>query len=356
MAGAFFLTGCATVARHGPPAERAEEMGRSMAHRSLGLPPEIENRVLAIDPEHVTRQDIADTLSITPAPRIINIHGGIYPVYLEMISFAEFLVGMGYPRASLTNPVDGSYSFSCYESSTKIAGFIAWHYEREGLRPAIVGHSQGGFQVVKILRALAGLSGDQLAVWNSQTGKMENRYDVVDPLTGKFRPVVGLQLPFATAVGSGGFTRFMPNQWSMFGRLRMIPDSVEEFTGFYKGLDPFGGDFLGFGPANHNYPSGQARVRNVKLPLAYGHVSVPNTRHLLKNPAIVEWVNQYQPPNGAANTDQAEADLSHRFNSWESRHILWAAEVWFSIKKHWVIELQRAIRAERALARSSEKP
>ena len=28
---------------------------------------------------------------------------------------------------------------------------------------------------------------------------------------------------------------------------------------------------------------------------------------------------------------------------------LWAADVWFSIKKHWVIEAQRLIRARRAL-------
>ena len=44
-------------------------------------------------------------------------------------------MGMGYPGASITNPGDGTYTFSCYESSEKIAGVIAWYYEREGLRP-----------------------------------------------------------------------------------------------------------------------------------------------------------------------------------------------------------------------------
>ena len=62
---------------------------------------------------------------------------------------------MGYPAGSLTNPSDGTYSFSCYESSEKIAGVIAWYYEKEGLRPMMVGHSQGGMQVVKVLRNLA---------------------------------------------------------------------------------------------------------------------------------------------------------------------------------------------------------
>jgi hypothetical protein len=62
---------------------------------------------------------------------------------------------MGYPAASLTNPSDGTYTFSCYENSEKIAGVMAWYYEKEGLRPMMLGHSQGGMQVVKVLHRLA---------------------------------------------------------------------------------------------------------------------------------------------------------------------------------------------------------
>ena len=40
-------------------------------------------------------------------------------------------------------------------------------------------------------------------------------------------------------------------------------------------------------------------------------------------------------------------ELNVRFDS-NSKRILWAAEVWHSIKKHWVLELQRLIRARRA--------
>ena len=43
---------------------------------------------------------------------------------LCMKSFSEFLIGMGYPEISIRNPDDGSYSFSCYASSEKIAGAI----------------------------------------------------------------------------------------------------------------------------------------------------------------------------------------------------------------------------------------
>ena len=51
-------------------------------------------------------------------------------------------------------------------------------------------------------------------------------------------------------MGAGGVTRFLPNQWSKNFKLRKIPDTVEEFTGFYKGRDLLGGDYWGYGPAN----------------------------------------------------------------------------------------------------------
>ena len=89
-------------------------------------------------------------LSHAPAPRDINIHGGLASVIPRMVSFSEFLIGMGYPAISLTNPSDGTYSFSCYERSEEIAGVIAWFYEKEGLRPLMVGHSQGGSVVVTL--------------------------------------------------------------------------------------------------------------------------------------------------------------------------------------------------------------
>ena len=340
LGGALLLQGCATYDRHGLPAETARVIEQTIKSRSLALDSKIEARILALDPEHVSERDVRETLSNAPAPRIINIHGGIYPVHLRMISFSEFLVEMGYPRASITNPSDGTYTFSCYESSTKITGFIAWYYEKEGLRPMIVGHSQGGFQAVKILRRLAGLSAERVAVWNPLTWQAENRFEITDPLTGHTRPVVGLQLPYATGVGAGGVTRILPNQWDMCGKLRDSPDSVEEFTGFYKGKDLLGGDYLGYGAANHSKSMGKAAVRSVRLPSAYKHRAIPDTKHLLKSRQIMDWINNYVPADMPVDTAQFDA----KFDS-DSSHILWAADVWYSIKKHWVLELQRKIRS-----------
>jgi len=66
-----------------------------------------------------------------------------------MTSFATFLEGMGYPSAQLRDPVGGAYSQSPYGSSDRLAGQIAWYYEHDGVRPLIIGHSQGDMQAIK---------------------------------------------------------------------------------------------------------------------------------------------------------------------------------------------------------------
>jgi len=146
-------------------------------------------------------------------------------------------------------------------------------------------------------------------------------------------------------VGAGGLTRLLPNQWDMCMKLRAVPDSVEEFTGFCKGKDLLGGDFLGYGPANYFRAKGSAVVRNVRLLSMYKHGAIPDTKHLLNSQAMMDWINNYRPPDLPLN----EPSLNVEFDG-DSSHILWAADVWFSIKKHWVLELQRVLRANHSVA------
>jgi len=340
---AFVVAGCGNYHRRGLNGEPLRQAEGAFTGAAPQLPPQIEEKILGLNPTHVSAEEIRDVLSHAPAPRVINIHGGLARVIPRMVSFSEFLIGMGYPAASLTNPSDGTYSFSCYENSEKLAGVIAWFYEKEGLRPMMVGHSQGGMQVVKVLYRLARKPSSPLHVWNPLTWKKENRCDILDPLTRQERAVAGLQLPYVTSVGAGGLTRVLPNQWDMMFRLHTVPNSVEEFTGFCKSRDLLGGDFLGYGPANHFESAGTAVVRNVWLPSEYKHGSIPDTKHLLNDPKMLDWINGYHP------TDEpvARPELDVHFEG-DSSHILWAADVWFSIKKHWVLELQRSIRARRA--------
>jgi hypothetical protein len=334
----LFLTGCASKHYRYTDPLYYQDIEKGLVLRQFSLNPQLEDKILSLDPEHISEKDIKEILSDAPAPRIINIHGGIYPVYLAMKSFSKFLIRMGYPEERIRNPKDGSYSYSCYEDSDKLAGFIAWYYEKEGMRPMIVGHSQGGVQTVKILHVLSGSFVKSVFVRNPLTEEREDRDTIIDPLTGNERPVVGMQVSYATAVGAGGLTRFLPNQWNMFSKLRKIPDSAEEFTGFHMGLDIFGGDFMGFGSSNEYEPNGTAQVRNVELPASYSHVFVPFTEHLAKGKEMREWINNYVPTEKPV--------LNATFES-SSTNILWAADVWHSIKKHWVLELQRLIRAKR---------
>jgi len=337
---ALLLPGCANSPHQALNPARAQQIEESLSSRPQALTRETEEKILALDPEHVTDTDIREVLTNAPAPRIINIHGGVLPFSLSMDSFSEFLIGMGYPEWSIRNPGTGAYSLSCYQDSKQIAGMIGWCYEKEGMRPMMLGHSLGGIQVVKVLYDLADQSANRPVLWNPLTGKTEDRREITDPLTGKSCSLAGLQLCYASAVGAGGLARTLPYQWEMKSKLRKIPDTVEEFTGFYIGMDVWGGDYLGYGSANLFRPSGKALVRNVRLPTAYSHATVPNTKNILKSQAMKDWVNNYTP------TDQPPLnEQSFKSNS----HILWAADVWYSIKKHWVLELQLLIRAKRDL-------
>jgi hypothetical protein len=336
------LPGCAS-SYHYAPAWFTRPAQPGAVLRQYALDSNLQDQILALDPNHISEHDIKNILSRSPAPRIINIHGGIYPVYLCMESFSKFLIGMGYPEDQIRNPRNGDYSFSCYDNADLIAGYLAWYYEKEGLRPMMIGHSQGGIQAVKILHILAGSYGAKVPVANPLLEKPESRCAIVEPFTGEQQSVVGLRLAYASAVTAGGLTRFMPNQWNVTGKLRTIPDSVEEFTGFYFGFDLIGGDFLGFAH-NTYHPVGSVIVRTVELPAVYNHLVVPASSHLAQNQAQRDWINDYLPTEKPRLTREFDAS---------SANILWAADVWFSIKKHWCLELQRLIRAQRGLLHES---
>jgi hypothetical protein len=337
----LLLAACATAPYRAPSAASERPVPGSVIS-SLKLDPAVEDRILALDPEHISGEDVRASLAAAPAPRIILIHGGIYPVYLAMSSFAEFLISMGYPEASLRREdgvLDSIYSYSPYQDGTELAGLVAWYYEHDGMRPMLIGHSQGGVQVVKVLDELAGVMSSEVHVWNPVTDAPEGRASIVDPFTGTERPVLGVQVSYASAVGAGGAAVLLPNQWSMAHRLRIIPDSVDEFTGFTINVDLIAWSFPGARGSSEYKSNGTAKVRNVFLPSWYNHVVIPVTRQLADDAPMREWLNAYAP-----NTPGIADSLPPGPNA----NALWAADVWYSIKKHWCLELQRLIRAKRS--------
>jgi hypothetical protein len=339
------VAGCATQPTNtaaGSDSRPGTEAGRKA--KELPAPPvfdaAIEDRILALDPEQITEHDVRATLELGPSPRIFLIHGGVYGTHLLMMSFAKFLVGMGYPESQIRDPSDGAWSQNPFGSTARLAGEIAWSYERDGVRPMMVGHSQGGIQAVKVLYELNGAFANELAVWDLVTDMEESRHTIIDPLTGAQRPVKGLSVAYVSVVGAGGVALAAPAHWGMAPRLHTIPNTVEDFTGFSIDNDLIAWTFPGPEIAHLYHHNGTAIVRNVRLPESYSHVFVPVTQVLASDPKMRDWLNAYVP--GADNGQPPSAGDGRDNNA------LWAADVWFSIKKHWCLEAQRLIRARRA--------
>jgi hypothetical protein len=331
----LMVTGCATSP---PVTQKAVSSGAPAPQsvlRGMALSQQLEDQILALDPQRVSDADVRTILASGPTPQIVGLHGGVYPTHLLMESFTRFLSTMGYPETKLVHPGDGRRSHSPYEDSAQIAGLLAWYYEHEGVRPMMVGHSQGGIQAVKVLHELAGHYEPTIHVWNPYTDAAEARTTIVDPLTGAERPVVGVSVGYVSVVAAGGAALLLPNQWSMVNRLQSIPDTVDEFTGYSLGIDLIAWNAPG--AATVYRANGAAQVRNVELPAEYSHVMVVAVAGLARDPALRAWLNAYAPdaipplPANAQSTDNA----------------LWAADVWFNIKKHWVLEAQKVIRARR---------
>jgi hypothetical protein len=332
------VLGCASTPFQ-PPSEDLKVATAGSVLRSLSIDRAIEDRILALDPKRIGEDDVRNMLAKGPTPRIFEVHGGVYPVHLLMESFSEFLTGMGYPEDRIRDPGDGAFSRSPYDSSERQAGEIAWYYEHEGVRPMLVGHSQGGIQVVKILHELAGTFGDARRVFNPLTAQFEERTTIVDPLNGRERPVVGVSAAYASVVGTGGWALVLPVHWKVLAVIRSIPDTVDDFTGYRIGVDFFAWDAPGFEGVKTFHAAGKANVRNVTLPAEYSHVFVPATAQLALSPAMRAWINAFDPDDEKGRAPLPDGAVSN---------IMWAADVWHSIKEHWCLEAQRLIRARRA--------
>jgi hypothetical protein len=331
------LGGCATPgsAPHSPGSVNGA--GTGAMHRPIALDPTLERRILALDPEHLTERDVRTTLALGPTPRIILLHGGLYGTHLLMMNFGKFLIGMGYSDAKIRDPSDGAYSQSPFGSTERLAGEIAWYYETDGVRPLLIGHSQGGIQAVKVLYELDGAFTKKIAVWNPGDDAPEERFGIIDPLTGAQRPVIGVTVAYVSVVGAGGVALASPVHWGMAQRLHVIPNTVDDFTAFNIDFDLVAWTLPGAAPFRHN---GTAQVRNVSLPATYNHIFVPLTQALASDAQMRDWINAYVP--GADNGNPPGSDEGRGTNAY------WAADVWFSIKKHWCLEAQRLILAKQA--------
>jgi hypothetical protein len=292
--------------------------------------------VLALDCARLSAADVRDVLAPAPAPRVVLLQGSLALVTMQ--PFGEFLVAMGYPAERIRNPRDGGMSYSSFADSAALAGELAWHYERDGMMPVLIGHSQGGMLVVRTLYELAGEFAEAIPVRDPATGDALERTRVVDPATRSERPVVGLRVRYAAAIATGKLPRLLLGQWSMIPRLRRIPDTAVDFTGFSIAFDPIAGDFGGTDPY---VAIGTARVRNVLLPAEYSHIMIPKAAHLAADPTTRAWIDAYSPDAAPRPLPAGDVDATN---------ILHAADIWWSVRRNWCAEAQRALREPRAAA------
>jgi hypothetical protein len=291
------------------------------------IEPAIAAHLATLDCAGVSAADVADTLSHAPAPRIIALQGSVPIVTME--PFAAFLEAMGYPADRLAQPGSGSRSYQSFVDSRRLAGHIAWHYEQEAAMPMLIGHSQGGMVVIKVLHDLAGTrDATPIPVWNPESATPETRVTIVDPFTGRERPVVGLTVDFAAAMVTGSLPRLLLGQWGILPLLRDVPDSVRDFTGFAIPWDPIAG--TGANPAPFQ-ATGSARVRNVVLPSSYSHIRLPDVAHLAAQPQTRAWIEAWRP-------DRTLAPIPEGV---DTSNILHAADLWYSVKRHWCESAKR---------------
>jgi hypothetical protein len=131
--------------------------------------------------------------------------------------------------------------------------------------------------------------------------------------------------------------RILLGQWAMLNHLREIPGTVEEFSGYHLKHDWISGTLFGVGQGDQYRPIGSSSVRNIVLPSGIGHLDLPLTEDLARDHETRQWIQRYVPP-------VATGELSGLFPG-AKKNILFAADLWYNIKKHWCLELQRRILA-----------
>ena len=212
-----------------------------------------------------------------------------------MDSFARFLVAMGYPADRIRNPADGEWSYSSAMSSATLAGMLAWHYERDGMMPLLIGYSGGGMLVVRTLHELAGaFASHDCRRRRRRPASALPRDTIVDPATGRARPVLGLKVPYACALATGTLPRFLLGQWTMLAQAARDPRHRRRI---HRVRDRVGPDRRHVSRLRRRYARDRvgARAQRRRCPRSYRHVDLPRTEHLAANPVTRAWIDAYRP-------------------------------------------------------------
>jgi hypothetical protein len=305
------------------------------APASLNVTPAVdaasEDRILALNPEQISAAEVRDVLSRATAPRIINLQGSL--AWITMQPFAEYLVAMGVPEERLRNPANGTLSYSSFADSERLAGTLAWYYENEGMMPMLIGHSQGGMLAIRCCMSWSALSRiDRRA--EPRHRRIRSPHSITDPSDGRVRPVSASKYPLRPRSLRANCRVCC---WDS-GRCSANcgdSDSVEEFTGFTILWDPIAGTFPEASPTMRPVPPRCA------MWIAGGHESY---RTADAKELATHANTRMDRPVSTGRTDAAGRGGRRPGN------LVVAADIWYSVKKHWCLEAQRVIRQRRVVA------
>lgn len=334
-AAMLLLSGCATTTHQSVTSQYAIESPIPFIE-TFSIDPSISAQLHKINPEYISQKDIDETLAHYPAPRIFGIGGGVYTAHILMEDLAEFLIGMGYPKQAIFHPTDGKFAMSAYLDPEKIAGECIYYYEREGVRPILIGHSLGGVQAMKTAHFLVGNFGRKpVQIFNPIRSQFEKRTYYVDPYTGDQKELAASPIiAHLVAIGSGGISRAFPSQWSMGRRVKQVPDSVSRMTGIHVEGDWLGNDFLKGKESNTYHAFVLAEVENFYLPTGYNHVTLIRTKHLLQHEEVKEWIDRTRSERDRLTTSSTQPVP---LGPGPVDNILLAAKIWNILKYEWYV-------------------
>ena len=246
---------------------------------------------------------------------------------------------MGYPEERVRNPRDGSLSYSSFVDSarTRRNDGVVLRARRHGAdahRPQ-PGRNDGGTRPAR--------AGGRLRTTRSRCGtrcatKPRTRTTIVDPFDGERASRGRTQ---GSLRGGDRNRHSCRGSCSVNGtcskRLHEIPDTVEEFTGYLARVGSDRRQFRARGALSS--ATGTAQVRNVVLPPAASHITAPAgaRARARSGDAGVDRRLRRRRERRSCRSKQART----------FRNLLHAADIWYSVKKHWCLEAQHMIRALR---------
>ena len=195
-------------------------------------------------------------------------------------------------------------------------------------------------QAVKVLHVLNGEYGASGPVWNPLTDFRRGaarRSSIRSPAAAAGGRACAS--PTSRRSARAAPRSCCPTSGACIGKLRTIPDTVEEFTGYSIDVDFWAWTVPGVDATRKFTNGGKAHVRNVTLPAGISHVIAPRVGGPCRS-------NRRMRARGSRRTRRDRA--CRRPPDSRGQHRAGPPTCGGRVKKYWVIEAQRFIRATRA--------